>query len=768
MFEKVARELQADGKFCYWKYEERGRKKPDKVPYRLNGALGDPSDIRAFSDFGDIVRGFSNRYSGIGMGVFGRFAAVDIDDCLHDGVLSDLAEDVVNIMDTYTEISPSGHGVRLIGFVDNFDYDKNRYYINNREIGLEIYVPGCTKRFLTITGDVLRYLPVRECAGELKAVLEKYMVRPVRAKKKRATAPGSYLSDESVLAKAAAAKNGEVFQALWNGETPDGKSPSEGDMSLAVRLAFWCGGDKEQMDRLFRESGRMRSKWDRIQSGSTYGEITLDKAIAMADTFYAPVSVSSPEDDFDPVYEKLAQLQPHSNSRYQHQDLGFGRLYADVFKDVARYVPERKCWFVYDGRRWQPDIGTLKTMELCKGLADAMLRYALTIRDEGERTSFLSKCQKWQYRKNRTTYLNEAQSVYPISMSVFDRDIYLLNCGNVTVDVRTGSAHEHTPEDMITRLAGADYDPSADAGKFKQFVSEILEQPEKVRFMQKAAGYTLTGDTSRECLFIAYGPLSRNGKGTFMESILGVMGEYGLAVRPETIAQKNCVSSQGPSEDVARLAGIRFANLSEPSKGMVLNAAQVKSMTGNDTLNARFLHENSFDFKPQFKIFINTNYLPVINDQTLFSSGRVMVIPFDRHFEESEQDRGLKAEFSKPEARSAILNWMLEGFQMYLREGLDPPECVRAAIAAYAHTSDKFQLFVDDCLETNPSDEVKTSEVYDEYRRWCSDNGYYPESKRNLNQSLRTIGPVERKRPQSGGEKTTLLVGYKLVPYDFL
>ena len=201
---------------------------------------------------------------------------------------------------------------------------------------------------------------------------------------------------------------------------------------------------------------------------------------------------------------------------------------------------------------------------------------------------------------------------------------------------------------------------------------------------------------------------------------------------------------------------------------MVLNAAQVKSMTGNDTLNARFLHENSFDFKPQFKIFINTNYLPVINDQTLFSSGRVMVIPFDRHFEESEQDRGLKAEFSKPEARSAILNWMLEGFQMYLREGLDPPECVRAAIAAYAHTSDKFQLFVDDCLETNPSDEVKTSEVYDEYRRWCSDNGYYPESKRNLNQSLRTIGPVERKRPQSGGEKTTLLVGYKLVPYDFL
>lgn len=768
MFEKVAKELREDGKFCYWKYVDRGRSKPDKVPYRLNGALGDLSDIRAFSGFEEIVQGFSDRFSGIGMGVFGHFAAVDIDDCLYDGTLSDLARDVVDTIDTYTEVSPSGHGVRLIGIVDGFEYDKSRYYINNRKRGLEIYVPGCTKKFLTITGNVLRDVPVRECGAALKIVLEKYMVRPVCAKKKCAAAPGSYLSDESVVAKAMTAKNGAEFTALWNGEDPEGKSPSEGDMSLAARLAFWCGGDKEQMDRLFRESGRMRPKWYREQSGSTYGEITLDKAIAMTDTFYTPVPVSSPKDDFDPAYEKLLELQPHSNSRYQHQDLGFGRLYADVFKDVARYVPERKCWFVYDGRRWQPDIGSLKAMELCKDLADAMLRYALTIRDETQRTAFLGKCQKWQYRKFRSTYLSEAQSVYPVSMSAFDRDIYFLNCGNVTVDVRTGAVHEHTPEDMITRLAGADYDLSADAGRFHRFVSEILEQPEKVRFIQKAAGYALTGDTSRECLFIAYGPLSRNGKGTFMESVLGVMGEYGLAVRPETIAQKNSVSSQGPSEDVARLAGIRFANLSEPSKGMVLNAAQVKSMTGNDTLNARFLHENSFDFKPQFKIFINTNYLPVINDQTLFSSGRVMVIPFDRHFEESEQDRGLKAEFAKPEARSAILNWMLEGFQMYLKEGLDPPECVRAAIAAYAHTSDKFGLFMDDCLEQDPSGEVKTSEVYDEYRRWCVDNGYYPESKRNLNQSLRTIGTVERKRPQSGGEKTTLLVGYRLVPYDFL
>ena len=99
---------------------------------------------------------------------------------------------------------------------------------------------------------------------------------------------------------------------------------------------------------------------------------------------------------------------------------------------------------------------------------------------------------------------------------------------------------------------------------------------------------------------------------------------------------------------ISRLAGIRLANISKPSRGLLLNAAQVKSMTGNDTLNTRFLHENSFDFHPQFKLYVNTNYLPVVTDTTLFTSGRVLFIPFDKHFEEWEQDRGLKAEFGKP------------------------------------------------------------------------------------------------------------------------
>jgi len=354
-------------------------------------------------------------------------------------------------------------------------------------------------------------------------------------------------------------------------------------------------------------------------------------------------------------------------------------------------------------------------------------------------------------------------------MAEFDKDIYYINCKNVTVDARTGVPHEHTAEDLITKTAGASYDPDAKSPRFLQFVDEVTGgDREKARFIQKTKGYGLTGDTSLECLFIEYGATTRNGKGTMNESCLNVAGDYGLSVRSETIATKHMANSQAPSEDIARLAGVRYASIAEPRRGLVVNEALVKSMTGNDTLNARFLHENSFDFRPQFKIYMNANYLPVITDMTLFTSGRIVLIPYGRHFEEWEQDKGLKREFASEESRSAILNWMLEGYAMLLAEGLAPPPCVTEATKAYEHDSDKIKLFSEECLEACGGAEVKTSAVYQQYRIWCGQNGCFPENSRNFNQALRTFGEIARKRPKDGGEKTTLLLGYRLLCGDFI
>ncbi len=763
--------LQKRGLFCLYRLELKTANavKPDKVPYKQDGTRADPSNPADFCSFGEALAAYNRGgFDGIGIGCFAPIGMTDVDGCVHDGKLDEWAKEIVDELDSYTELSPSGTGIHIFFMIEDFFYDKERYYINNRKTHVEVYVPGATHRFLTMTGQCIHGTEVMERTEQLKGMLEKYMVRPqANAEKPKVTAPGSFLSDESVLRKMFASRQAEKAKALWEGNILEEKSHSEADMALAEILAFWCGGDIEQMDRLFRQSGLMRDKWDRPQSGSTYGWLTLEKAVRNCTVFYSPV-LTPAEDDFNDVLEKLTELEPLNNPRYRSGDIGYGRLFADVFKGIARYVPERKKWFVYDGKRWAADIVGLMVMELAKDMADAMLVYAATIKDEDKRKAFLEGDMKWQQRRFRETYIKEAQGVYPLSMETFDQDVYLFNCDNATIDLRTGTARPHSNRDFITMISPVVFDPEAYSERFLQFIDEVMcRNTANAKFLQKCLGYGLSGLTSYECMFILYGATTRNGKGTLMGSVLYLMGDYGRAVRPETVTQKRKPDTQAPSEDIASLAGVRLANISEPSRGLVMDAALVKTMTGSDTIRARFLHENSFEFQPQHKIYINTNYLPVITDMTVFDSNRLYILPFERHFEEWEQDRTLKMEFRKPEVQSAILNWLIEGFQLLRQEGFTKPESVENAVKEYRHDSDKVAQFAEERLTEDGSSEVRTALVYAEYRRWCEENGCYAENARNFNLELRKFGEVVRRRPKAGGEKTTLLIGYRLKD-DFL
>ena len=315
---------------------------------------------------------------------------------------------------------------------------------------------------------------------------------------------------------------------------------------------------------------------------------------------------------------------------------------------------------------------------------------------------------------------------------------------------------EHRPEDFLTKVSPVIYNPDADCPRWRTFITEIM-QGDKARadYLQKAIGYSLTGDTRMECLFILYGPTSRNGKGTTMESILRIMGEYGKNADPTMLQAKFNSQSGGPSEEIARLAGSRFVNISEPEKKITLDAALTKRLTGNDTITARYLHENSFEFRPNFKIFINTNHRPNITDLTLFESGRIKIIPFDRHFEENEQDKDLKSTFAKPENMSGILNWMLEGYKLFRSQGLAMPDSVVQATTDYQIFSDKMGQFFDECIEEKEGCELRRGAVYTRYKEWCGENGYRAEAAKNLNQEIEKRYKTARKRPNDGASSST-------------
>lgn len=786
-FVNIPQELKNNASFCVWKLEKR-KGKPTKVPYNpRTGQMAKTNDAATFGDFSTAMKAYAmGGWDGIGYRVSEGIGAIDIDHCIReDGSLNDVAASILGIFsDAYFERSPSGTGLRgFFRLSPDFAYDKTVYYINNRQHGLEVYLPGTTNRFVTVTGDTYRAGSVSRNDEALQSVLDTFMKRKSQVSN-RTVEPCSYLTDERVIEHASHSESGEKFRALYEGRWEEGyDSQSDADMALVSILSFWCGNVEEQIDRIFRSSGLFRDKWDRQTGDSTYGQITIRNAVATNDTIYTPLqdtesaevdftdldaeeTLPSFEPDLSKVTLTLEEMQPHTNPRYQRDEIGIGYAFADYFKPIARFDRERGIWYVFDGKVWQPDENALAVAELAKRLADRLYTFALQIKDEDTRNRYIKRVQKLQMRKNRRTMIEDAKSVYPVPHSVFDRNTDLFNCQNGTLNLTTGEFRQHDPTDFLTLMSGITYDPEASCPRWNTFISEVMmNDADLAVYLQKALGYALTGDTSLECLFILYGATSRNGKGTTMETFLRIMGDYGKTSNPEMLSTKfGSANASGPSEEIARLAGVRFVNISEPEKKITFNAALVKRMTGNDTLNARFLHENSFDFKPNFKIFINTNYKPSVSDMTLFYSNRLKLIPFKRHFEEHEQDKGLKNFFAEAPNLSAIFNWCYEGYRLFRASNLADPEAVKLATKEYQEESDRIGQFVDAWLEEGEAYEVRTSAAYKLYGEWCDKYGYRKENSTNFNNAIQRFFPIQRKRPngETGGP-TTMLIGCRFL-----
>ena len=287
--ENIPAYLREHGLFCLWKYEDKDGRKT-KVPYNPNSPQdrAKSNDRRTFAPIDTAVRSAAE-FDGLGIGIFDSVAGIDIDHCISGGKLSPMAADIVTAMDAYTEISPSGEGIRILFLAPGFKYDDAKYYIKNSKIGLEIYIAGMTKRYLTITGTVLRNTDMINRADRLQAILDKYMIKPQQPTPTAAPMEtAADISDRDLLDRAMNARNGAQFKSLWEGNITNYPSHSEADQALCNLLAFWTGKDAARMDALFRQSKLYREKWNRRQRGTTYGAITIQNAIANCREVYTP------------------------------------------------------------------------------------------------------------------------------------------------------------------------------------------------------------------------------------------------------------------------------------------------------------------------------------------------------------------------------------------------------------------------------------------------------------------------------------------------
>ena len=281
----IPKELKNNARWCGWRYEERGGQKT-KVPYNPRTLQRAQSNApETFGSWGEVEDALTGGYvDGVGIRIGDGYSAIDIDHCVIDGVISDIAMDICCTMMSYAEKSPSGSGIRIIFKTNGFEYDRERYYIKNPNNGIEVYTDGTTNRFVTMTGDTLYGYPINDNTDALAHVLEKYMVRPSK------TAPKK-LTDDDIITKASASRQGDKFNALWSGNiSPWYTSRSEADQALCSILAFWCAGDAAQIDRLFRMSGLMRDKWHR----DDYRKATINNAITLCTQTYDPSYATEP------------------------------------------------------------------------------------------------------------------------------------------------------------------------------------------------------------------------------------------------------------------------------------------------------------------------------------------------------------------------------------------------------------------------------------------------------------------------------------------
>lgn len=457
------------------------------------------------------------------------------------------------------------------------------------------------------------------------------------------------------------------------------------------------------------------------------------------------------------LIEGMHSMQVERNPDYPPNDIGTAKLFYALSKELLCYVPEAKSWYIFDGQRWGKDNGGLSIMELCKLFSQAMYSYALSLPQEND--FFIKYATALQGRKRRESILRDASSIAPHNLSDFDNDKLLFNCQNGTLNLATMTMQPHNPADYLTKLSGVFYDEDARCSRWEQFISEVMQGDEDTaRFLQKSFGYCLSGETSLECFFILYGSTTRNGKTTACKTISTIMGEYARTAQPETLAQRSSDGSS-PTPDIARLKGARFLSMPEPERGLELNAALIKQLTGGDTYTGRFLHENPVEFTPEFKIFINTNHLPRTGDDTVFSSDRVKLIPFERHFSPQEQDTGIKALFRQRENLSGIFNWLIEGYRLLKLEGLTVPERVLQATKEYRQETDIVGTFLNDTLMVAEGNRIPTSELYRKYVDWIKDNGYRPLNSKNFVGELRHRYDIRR-----DGMRGNEIVGVDYIP----
>ena len=499
----IPSELKLNGLWCGWKLTNKG-----KIPFNLStGDYAKSNDETTFSTYPILLNNIhkylkyeenGKQLGGVGLGIFRGYSAIDIDHCIDEnGTLSEIAKDIIQYCDSYTEYSPSKTGIRII-FKTQVKINKEEYYINNANLGLEIYISDNTNKFVSITGNKIKGDTINEI--DITYILDKYMKK-------------GQFNIEKIL------KKDEKLKELWNKKAPGShKDESESDMALACKLAYYLHNDETLVKQYFEQSPYFKSKdADHIKKwNSGYGLNTIKSA----NSFIGPVE------------NKIPAIKA-----YDLNDTGNAHRFIDMFGDNLRYNVDNKIWMMWNGNYWQYDVQEY-VKNYIEILAEKMLYEVNSINDMNERIRMIKNIEHIYSSAGKESLLKEARHLHgiPITNAELDTNPYLLCTNSGVIDLKTQEIREFRKEDLISMSTNCEIS-NKEPKRFLKFINEILVDPEVVHYVHKALGYSITNLTREQCMFILKGD-GNNGKSLLLDIIYEVLGGYASTTKPQLLTEQ--------------------------------------------------------------------------------------------------------------------------------------------------------------------------------------------------------------------------------------
>jgi putative DNA primase/helicase len=765
-----------------WRIEERNGKqtkpplKPQSDPFDHEYAK--TNDPETWADYATAKSHAEKNDDVEGVGfVFSPgdvLLGVDLDDVRDPdtGETVDWAVEVIETLDSYTEVSPSGTGYHIytVGIKPDTDAKETGLpdAFGNDEGELEIYDEG---RFFTFTGEHVEGTPqtVEKRASAVRDVYHEYMEDDEEEDDNgdvNTPDVDGDLDDDELLDIIRNSGQADKFERLFDrGDTSmHGGDHSVADLSLCQILAFWTGGDRQWMDSLFRQSSLMRDKWDEVHSanGDTYGEMTIGEALSEQEEYFDP-------SDYDGDPQKVP---PQARGGDDSDDDGDD----DDDNDDSRSIPPSRSWDRVVNDYWDAENDAITQKEARHSAVQRLRNVAAFATDRatdvlyaydpdtgifesyGEavvREKLANNLEHFYTAHEKNEVVSRLKGLTTHEQSEFGGPDGHINVANGVLDLESEELKDHSPEYLYTAGSPVEYDPNAESPKWREFLKDVTTSKRDRMLLQEFAGYTLMHwDYPHHKALFLVGP-GASGKSTFLDTIRALLGDEAVAsVTPHELGEE-------------RFAGVElhgaWANIRNdiPSE-TIHNTGKFKEIVGGDPIKVEEKYQDTFTISPRAKHMYSTNQLPdaAVDDDAFYR--RILLVSFPTTVPRDERDPHLQAKLEKE--YSGILNWAIEGLKRLQKQGKftgdESPEQTRQTWEAWGSSIKKFK---NDCMEVEADNHVSKQDAYAAYVDWCQENGLPAESQRKMTRKLKEDPEITDGRRRIDGRQARVFVGADII-----